>query len=249
LALFGTSGNDDYEIDKDSSGPNKIRLTKKKTEAEIAHYDERKPFPKLMIHPDGRIAFGWNLALIFLLLYTATIMPYRMAFVEPVMFDAWFFIELLVDIGFFTDVCVNLLSAYHDEDNKIVIDRRQIFLRYLKSWMLLDIVACIPFSHIPMGEEDEGSGGGRYNTFIRLLRLPRLYRIVKISRIFKLFKVSYNSYMTKIQDFFKVRQSAVRLLGLMFTTLIMSHIVACLWYFTAKIEGFGPDTWVVRRDI
>jgi hypothetical protein len=36
---------------------------------------------------------------------------------------------------------------------------------------------------------------------------------------------------------------------LLFTTLILSHIIACLWYFLAKIEGFGPDTWVVRRGI
>jgi hypothetical protein len=57
-----------------------------------------------MIHPDGKIAFCWNLVLIVLLLYTATIMPYRLAFVDPVMFDTWWFIEILVDVGFFTDV-------------------------------------------------------------------------------------------------------------------------------------------------
>ena len=25
-----------------------------------------------------------------------------------------------------------------------------------------------------------------------------------------------------------------------------AHIVACLWFFLAKLEGFGPDTWIAR---
>lgn len=24
------------------------------------------------------------------------------------------------------------------------------------------------------------------------------------------------------------------------------HIVACIWFFIAKLEGFGPDSWVVN---
>ncbi len=30
--------------------------------------------------------------------------------------------------------------------------------------------------------------------------------------------------------------------------LICLHLAACFWYFTAKLDGFGPDTWVVRYD-
>jgi hypothetical protein len=40
-----------------------------------------------------------------------------------VMFDTWWFIEILVDVGFFTDVWINLLSAYNDSENKVVTDR------------------------------------------------------------------------------------------------------------------------------
>ena len=27
------------------------------------------------------------------------------------------------------------------------------------------------------------------------------------------------------------------------------HLMSCFWYLLAKIEGFGPETWVVRSDI
>jgi hypothetical protein len=103
--------------------------------------EETGPFPKCMINPDSRFSFLWQIALVFLLLYTATIMPYRMAFVEPVVYDTWWYIELVVDVGFVTDVCVNLLSAYYDAESKLVTDRRRIFFNYLRSWMILDVVA------------------------------------------------------------------------------------------------------------
>ena len=39
-------------------------------------------------------------------------MPYRMAFVEPVMWDSWFYVELVIDVLFFMDVIVNMNSVY-----------------------------------------------------------------------------------------------------------------------------------------
>ena len=34
-----------------------------------------------------------------------------------------------------------------------------------------------------------------------------------------------------------------------FTALLSLHLVSCFWYFSAKLDGFGPDTWVVRYDM
>ena len=39
----------------------------------------------------------------------------------------------------------------------------------------------------------------------------------------------------------------MRLIKSFLTVLMLVHIMACFWYFTAKLEGFGPDTWVVRH--
>jgi voltage-gated potassium channel Kch len=36
------------------------------------------------------------------------------------------------------------------------------------------------------------------------------------------------------------------MIGILVTVFISAHIVACMWYFTAKLDNFGPDTWVVR---
>ncbi len=94
-----------------------------------------------MIHPDKNISFIWNIILAALLIYTATIMPFRLAFVDHVDYNAWFFVEMLIDVLFFVDVIVNLLTAYYTSDGELITRRRDILLTYLRSWMLLDIVA------------------------------------------------------------------------------------------------------------
>ena len=38
----------------------------------------------------------------------------------------------------------------------------------------------------------------------------------------------------------------MRLAGVALTITIIAHIVACIWIFLAKLEGTGPDTWIVR---
>jgi hypothetical protein len=35
----------------------------------------------------------------------------------------------------------------------------------------------------------------------------------------------------------------------MATSIILTHIVACLWFLTSRLDNFRPDTWVARIDI
>ncbi len=34
----------------------------------------------------------------------------------------------------------------------------------------------------------------------------------------------------------------------MVTVMLCSHIMACLWYFSARFDSFHPDTWVIRHN-
>lgn len=40
-----------------------------------------------------------------------------------------------------------------------------------------------------------------------------------------------------------------RLISGLFFVLILAHFTACMWYFTAKMDDFNPDTWVVRYNM
>ena len=98
-----------------------------------------------------------------------------------------------------------------------------------------------------MPESGNSAGGGQSKAMLRLARLPRLYRLFRISKILKLIKTNSSSaIIIKLQDLFSLKQSAIRLVGVFIAVIAIAHIIGCLWFFSAKIEGLDPDTWVSR---
>ena len=63
--------------------------------------------------PESGIKTFWNIVIIFLLLYTATIVPFRTAFIDDVTpsFEKF---EICIDILFLMDLIINFISAYVD---------------------------------------------------------------------------------------------------------------------------------------
>lgn len=206
--------------------------------------------PFFVIHPNHWFKSLWNVILTVLLIYTATVMPYRIAFVEEGDSGAWLVVEYMLNFLFFVDFIINCTSGYYDNDGKVVLERGKIILTYLRGWLLIDLVACIPFTLIDMGTggSSSGSSGGSsmsYNSLIRLMRVPRLYRLLRISRLFKALKQTSDvGCMGKVQDFISLKHSAMRLISFAVTVIIFVHLMACLWYFIATLEGLGPDCWV-----
>lgn len=90
---------------------------------------------------------GWNLTVMVLLLYTASIVPYRVTFIdgEDDTDSFFFYFDLLVDILYITDFCLQFFMAYEDLDKKIETRLSKIAVNYLRGWFTLDLVSCIPF--------------------------------------------------------------------------------------------------------
>ena len=81
--------------------------------------------------------------------------------------------------------------------------------------------------------------------FLKIAKLPRLYRLFKITRLFKVLKV-INKTLTnrKFKKLLRKYRNGIRLLSLLFTVILFTHLASCLWIFMAKINDFSPDTWV-----
>lgn len=200
--------------------------------------------PWHVINPENKCLGVWNTFIGFTMLYSAIIMPFFMSFYGSGTLTPIDITDYLFTVLYFIDFCVQCNTAYYDIYGSLIISHCKILLAYLKSWMLIDIIAFLPFDSINLFQSSKDT---KINPLFKLARLPRLYKLFKISKVLKCLKLS-NRYgiMMKMQDILTIRHSVMRLITTLFTIIICVHIAACMWYFVARLEDFNQDTWVFR---
>ena len=95
--------------------------------------------------PDDNFKKKYDLLITMMLLFTAVVSPYRIAFVEVDDFT-WIMVEYVTDLTFFIDMCLNFFFAYYDGNDEVVDNRRIIAMNYLKGWFGCDILTVLPIS-------------------------------------------------------------------------------------------------------
>ncbi len=90
-------------------------------------------------------------------------MPLQIAFYDSMDGTVWYYIDLIIDFTFMFDVGVNCLSAYYDEDGKLVKKPKKLICSYLKGWMVIDIMASLPFNLIEKAFVPDASDTANYN--------------------------------------------------------------------------------------
>lgn len=225
-----------YRIGVEKVFKPKSRLYKPKADSTITYEN--------LISPESLFSRVWNIIVFFMLLYAFIIMPWVMAFEEVVLVNSWFVAETLIDFIYFLDIIITLNTAYYDLFGRIIVDRKKIFMNYLRGLLLIDIISITPFYLLEQGSVVKS------NSLVRIIRITSITRVLRGSKILKLIKyLKYSDSITQFLKYAKLHRVILRLLLLLFCVFIMSHFVACMWYYTAKLDNFGPDTWVVRFDL
>jgi CRP-like cAMP-binding protein len=202
-----------------------------------------------LFRPDSKVHMIWSLVYFCLMAYTAFLTPFNLAFSDPDQTDSWYYLDFIINILFACDILITLNTAI-EEKGVLETRRLRIFLRYLKSWLVLDIVACIPFSSFDVGNSAEYSGSGQMSSLLRLLRLPRLYRVLRLTRVFKMLNNQHSWHcLDRFQERVGIRHSAMRMIFFMITVLLAVHIMACIWFFLSLLEGHSPQTWAGKLNL
>ena len=96
------------------------------------------------------IRSSWNIAIIFLLLWTGLVTPYQLSFLEVSInqYDISTFMELIVDICFVLDIFINFITGYETKDGIIEYRLPKISSYYLRGFFFLDFLASFPFSNL-----------------------------------------------------------------------------------------------------
>ena len=201
--------------------------------------------PRGIFHPNSRCKQTWNMLIGFLLLYTATVTPFVIAFLDTGKFDYWFFVDTIIDFCYIIDVILNCSTAFFDCDARLKTARRDIIINYLKGWMVIDVVACIPIGLIPT--IINSTSGRSYNKLVRLFRLrsiPKLFRFSKAIKLIKTYKTNF--LLERVQIFLNINHSVMRLLATLTGILISLHLVACFWYLFSNFSENEFETWIYR---
>jgi len=95
--------------------------------------------------PDNKFLKVWNPIIVILLIYTASFVPYRTAFLDEVS-EGLVIFEYIVDALFFIDIFINFMSGYDILELGIVEVRfSMIAAKYLQGWFFLDLATVFPF--------------------------------------------------------------------------------------------------------
>lgn len=102
----------------------------------------------------------------------------------------WVF-DAVADIIFLIDIGINFSSAEELDGGILLTDRKQLALRYLKSWFIVDAISSVPINLI-MILSNINQDGERYGQlaytfkFTKLLKGITLYRLLTLGKLVKL---------------------------------------------------------------
>jgi len=98
-----------------------------------------------VILPDDPFKKKWDLLIATMLIFTALVSPYRIAFVDVDTLE-WTVIETMIDCIFGIDLALNFFFAYYDQEDNVVDKRKKIAMDYFYGWFFIDLLTVLPIS-------------------------------------------------------------------------------------------------------
>jgi hypothetical protein len=201
-------------------------------------YERLERAKKWILDPLSPGMKTWDAVMLLLLLFTATITPFEVSFLETKI-NPLFAVNRIVDCGFLCDMIFQFFISYTDVDGKHVLDHRRIAKRYIHSWFGIDVISILPYDVVGFAFNNENVSQLKLLRIVRLLRLLKLLRLIKAAHLLK----RYESQLG-------VSFAVLALIKFMVILLTVAHWSACAWYISGSVtmdttpESTGPAGFV-----
>lgn len=104
-----------------------------------------------------------------------------------------------MDFLFFVDVVLTFNTAILDDTNWMVEDNYKIIaITYLKSWFVIDILACFPF-----GLLNHANSSHEASHVQTLAKAYKLIKLIKLTRVMKIMK-DRNRFFYYMDEYLKI---------------------------------------------
>lgn len=190
--------------------------------------------------------------MLFLMIYIVIFTPYFIAFdISTSSLDNPAAItDLIVNCFFMLDVLLMFRCSYPNPDpnskEKLIKDRWMIAQNYLLGWFWVDIISSLPWSQIlaPVSTSNAQSVAMVLRV-TRLVRLLRLFQLTKVIRV--LTRSNIKNFVSQMEA--AVGRTMMRMLQLLMLAFTLIHWSACVFYFTANVQGTSAQTWLMEYQL
>lgn len=223
---------------------NKLLSDSLSEEEEFLHNEENDLETGFVILPDSKFKVTWDLILGIFTLYSMIITPFIIAF-DQSKFYGYLMLDVVMDTFFILDVILNFFVPFYNFEETLIKSKRKIAINYIKSWFLLDVLACIPTGSITglvnyyMLKSDSKN---KILSLNQTARFGKFYRVIKITQLFKILKIANKDKIKYIQSInifedMNISSALRRLFKFFVGFLIVSHVVSCIWIFFGSLEN------------
>ena len=194
---------------------------------------------KCIINPKSKYQGRWDVLMMLLLVYTATVTPFEVGFLDiEDLLHPLNIINRIVDVLFLQDLIQQFMTPFYNAENGgWVINHRRIANNYLRGWFVIDLISILPFSLLGRLMQSDDLEQLKVLRVVRLLRLAKLLRIFRSSRIVR----RYQSHV----GISHATQTMIRFAVMIVT---IAHWLACLWGTVTTVDStmeFGqPVNWI-----
>eukprot|EP00899_Mesostigma_viride_P010185 jgi/Mesvir1/19168/Mv01189-RA.1 len=189
---------------------------------------------KRVINPRSDFMRRWDVILLMLLIFTASVTPFEISFLVTKI-NAMYFINRFVDLLFLIDIILNFYTGYWDEElDHWVMDLGQIRRRYLSSWFLIDVISILPFDTVGYLFRNQVIGKLKIFRIARMFRLAKLLRILRAGRILRRWESSMS-----------INYSSLHLVRFTIVVLTLAHWMACVFHLIITLEN-THENWLAK---
>lgn len=207
---------------------------------------------QVVIRSDNKFRSKWNLIIFVMLVYIATLFPFRYTFVEckidtehsnPL---GWSIVEGIIDALFWIDLFLNFFFTYTVEGKEI--DNLCLIIKnYISGFFVINLVACLPpVVFTPIVNLFSSMGDSSANKLTRMSRLQRTTRLARLTRIGRLAVFFKSADHNQVWQYIKGTRG-MRIVNFVGFLLWVVHLLACGWYLCATAHSDPEATWVARR--
>ncbi|XP_017336362.3 potassium voltage-gated channel subfamily H member 8 [Ictalurus punctatus] len=157
---------------------------------------------------------GWDWLILLATFYVAVTVPYNVCFIgDEDLTRSTTVSDIAVEILFIIDIVLNFRTTYVSTSGQVIFDARQICIHYMTTWLIIDLVAALPFDLL-------------YAFNVSVVSVVHLLKTVRLLRLLRL--------LQKMDRY--SQHSTVVLTLLMSMFALLAHWMACIWYIIGKKE-------------